>query len=490
MTAEKAPVKPGARRGRQLAVAALFVAYFFLVSWDTVKAHFAPDEMWAIWWHWRPSPWHLLTSQFELWQGHIRPFGGLFFLPIYLLFGLNPVPYHVVLLVLLLIGAYLMYRFARAIGCAELPAAMVALIACYHGGLGNLYYNSVFVFDVLVGIFYFAAFAYYARIRASGKLPSGGQTVAFLALYLCALNSKEMAVTLPVMLLAYEWIFQQRPPWRPRDLFRWLLGPGRILCWTGLLNLVYIYGKRFGAEGVLSGPSDAYKPVLSWDRFVDFQERYIGDIFYHLPRFGGVATLLIWLAVTLLAWRRGRPILRFCWFWILVTPLPLDFIIGRDQACLYVCLAGWAVLAAILFTNFVTFAAPHLVALDAQCRRLGVARTRMLLAIAGMLAYAAGSWSFKQTEVAPAEPALGWLTYQVLAEFRAMNPRVPSGSTVVFLDDPWHNAGFDMQFIAELWFRDRKTHVLLNQASPLLPQEIAKADAVFTWQEDKLIRVR
>jgi len=489
MNGETLASKPAGRRSR-LAVAALFLLYFFVVSWDTVKAHFAPDEMFAIWWYWHPSPWHLLASQFELWQGYVRPLAGFFFLPIYLKFGLNPIPYHVVLLALLLAGAYLMYLLARALGCEELPAAVVALIACYHGGLSNLYYNSVFVFDVLVAIFYFAAIAYYARVRSTGKMLNGGQTAFFLVLYLCALNSKEMAVTLPVILLAYEWLFCAAPPWRPKALVSWLLGPGRVMCWVGLMNLVFIYGKRFGPDGLMNGPSDAYKPVLSLARIVDFQERYLGDLFYHLPRFGGIATLLIWLAVTWLAWRGGRPLLRFCWIWVLVTPLPIEFIVGRDQACLYVCLAGWAILAGVLFTDLASFAAPRLVALDSQCRSLGVKRTRALVAAMGMLVFALGSWSFKQTEVDPSKPALGLQTYEVLAEFRAMNPTVPSGATVVFLDDPWRNAGFDMEFIAELWFRDRNTRVLLNQARPLREEEIAKADAVFTWREGKLIRVR
>jgi len=47
-----------------------------------------------------------------------------------------------------------------------------------------------------------------------------------------------------------------------------------------------------------------------------------------------------------------------------------------------------------------------------------------------------------------------------------------------------------MQFIAELWFRDHRTHVLLNEATPLSAEEIAKAGAVFDWQNGKLIRVR
>jgi len=480
----------GASRRGKAALALLLAAYFFLVSWDSVKGHFAPDEMFAIWWYWHPSPWHLLISQFTLWSGSLRPVGGLFYLPIYLAFGLNPVPYHVVLLLLLLGGVYLMYRFALALGCARLPAVMVALIACYHGGIGNLYYNSVFVFDVLCGMFYFGGLAYYARIRSSGSLLRPGQMAAFLGLYLCALNAKEMAVTLPVVLLAYEWLFHGAPPWRWKGLFGWLRGPGLGVCASGLMNLVFIYGKRFGPEGLMNWASTAYMPVLSWERICDFQQRYIGDVFYHLPRFGGLATLLIWLAVTWLVWRRNRPLLRFCWIYILVTPLPVEFLIGRDQACLYVCMAGWAVLAATLVTGWLNGAAALVVAADPKLRRLGKERVLTRMAAAAMILFALGSWRYKETNVAPAMPALGQLTFDVLAEFRAMNPRVPPGATVIFLDDPWHNAGFDMSFIAELWFRDRKTRVLLNQVSHLPPDEIAKADAVFTWQEGKLIRVR
>jgi hypothetical protein len=97
--------------------------------------------------------------------------------------------------------------------------------------------------------------------------------------------------------------------------------------------------------------ASAYRPVISLARIVDFQKRYIGDIFYHMPRFEWPATLAIWLAVTYLVWRRNRPVLRFCWFYILLTPLPIEFLEARDRACLYVCLAGWAVLAATLFTD-------------------------------------------------------------------------------------------------------------------------------------------
>jgi hypothetical protein len=484
---EPAP-QPAAGRGRKVVIAALFVAYFFLISWDTVKAHFAPDDMMAIWWYWHPPPIRLLISQFMLWHGYLRPVAAAFYVPLYLAFGLDPVPYHVVLLLLLLVGAYLMYRLARALGCGELPSAIVAVIGCYHGGLSNLYYNTVFVFDVLCGIFFFAAFTYYARIRSSGSLLNRRQTLAFLGLYLCALNAKEMAVTLPVLLLAYEWLFYEPPRLPLKSLVRWLRGPGQVLTWAALMNVVFIYGKRFGAEGLMNSGTN-YMPVLSLDRIVDFHERYLGDIFYHLPRFELWPTLLIGLVITYLAWRRKRPLLRFCWFWIVLTPLPIEFLVGRDQACLYVPLGGWAVFAAAVFTDWLP-GATRILSGEPLFRLLKPAHVRAMLAAAGMLAYAFIGWRFKTTEVVPVIPELGRQTANVLAEFRAVQPRVPPASNVVFLDDGWPDSGFDMVFIAELWFRDRKTHVLLKDKSRLSPERIVSADAVFTWRDGRLIRVR
>ena len=161
---------------------------------------------------------------------------------------------------------------------------------------------------------------------------------------------------MPVVLLAYEWLFHTPPPRSWKALVKWLRGPGSVLCCSARMNLVFIYGKRFGPDGLLNGPSAAYKPVLALERIVDFQERYIGDIFYHLPSFDWLATLLIWLAVTYLVWRRNRALLRFCWFYVLLTPLPISFLEGRKRACVYICLAGWAVLAATLFTDWLASA--------------------------------------------------------------------------------------------------------------------------------------
>ena len=105
------------------------------------------------------------------------------------------------LLVLLLAAVFLVCEFARLLGSGEVAASLAALVVCYHAGLSMLYYNTAFVYDALCGFFYLAAFVYYALIRAGGRSLSLRQTAIFLGLYLCALNSKEMAVTLPAVLL-------------------------------------------------------------------------------------------------------------------------------------------------------------------------------------------------------------------------------------------------------------------------------------------------
>ncbi len=97
---------------------------------------------------------------------------------------------------ILAVNVYLVYRLARLLGASEWAACLAALVACYHAGLANLYYNTAFVYDALCGCFFLAALVYYCGIRRRGRLLSIGQLAIFATLVLCAMNSKEMALTL------------------------------------------------------------------------------------------------------------------------------------------------------------------------------------------------------------------------------------------------------------------------------------------------------
>src|SRR5580704_3988372 len=82
----------------------LVAAYFSYFVADTVSVHFAPDDMMNMATYWQLTPGKILMSLFMPWRGFYRPAAALYYVPLHYYFGLNPAPYHTVLLLVLIIG--------------------------------------------------------------------------------------------------------------------------------------------------------------------------------------------------------------------------------------------------------------------------------------------------------------------------------------------------------------------------------------------------
>jgi hypothetical protein len=480
----------------KLAFAALVLAYFLYFNWGALKVRFAPDDMMNLSSYWRLEPWRMLLHEFMIWGGYFRPMAAFFYLPIFYAFQLNPVPYHAAMLAVMLANVYLVYRFARLLGCQRAVAGVAALMTAYHPGARDLYYNTAFIYDVLCMFFYLAAFDYYLRIRPPQRkappLLTGRQTAVFLALYVCALNSKEMAVSLPVMLLVCEWIYH-RPKWlyrdpdrlSVRDLAQWLAGPGRIALAAAAVNLVYIYGKVLGPEAMTK--MSGYRPVFSMARFLDYQQREKAVFLLHWPYTGWMALALFWVVLLYLAVRRPRRELVFSLLFLAVTPLPIEFLEGRGGGCLAVPLAAWTIFAATVLVD-VARAIAGFLAGEPGLRRIGRERLAIATIAAGVLLLAYRLRSYQRSEVRPAMGALGGLTADVIRQFNMLHPHVRPHSEVVFLNDPFED--WDMAFIGELYFRDRSLHFVLQRKTPLTPDELARADYQFDYRDGKLVQVK
>lgn len=470
---------------RERACGLLVAAYFLYFVADTVRVHFAPDDMMNMAFYWRLTPWRILLSLFMPWRGFYRPIAALYYVPLHYFFGLNPAPYHTVLLLLLLIGIGLTYRLAVVLGVDKLTAVLAALIVCFHSGIANLYYNTAFVYDALCGLFYLAALVYYVRIRESGRALGGREVGWFLALSLLALDAKEMAVTLPVVLAAYEWSYQPAalPKWG--RIGRWIAGPGRAIALAGALDLAYCYGKAFGRDALMK--QAAYTPVISLARFETFQARSLGELFLSWGNFHLREVALLWFAVFYLARRLNRPVLWFCWVFVAVTPLPIEFLEGRGGACLYVPLLGWAIFAAVVFREIVKVLSRVLVG-DPVLRHLGAQSICAILIATGMFLWAAENRRLKESYVRPSMSALGEPTWEVIQQLDGLHPAVLPHSRIVFLNDPFE--GWDMAFIAQLWFRDRSLDIKLDRKTPLTREELDRADHVFTFADGRLVQVR
>ena len=410
--------------------------------------------------------------------------GAFFYLPTFYAFGLNPFPYHAFLFVLLAVNVYLTYRLATLLGSRKLVAALAALVMCYHAGLANLYYDTAFIYDVLCFCFYIGALVYYASIRNRHRTLSGFETAVFTGLFVCALNSKEMAVTLPVMLVAYEWLYSRPDPksrigWKFSFLRSW-----RVWLTAGVIDVLYVYGKMFGPNAPTKMP--AYRPVFSMARLLDFQRRELVNLFFQW-KFSGIAPLLVlWVCLSYIALRRRRPVLVFCLLFILITPLPIEFLEGRDGGCLAIPLAGWALFAAEVFVSLAA-AISRAVARAPGIPPRGRSQVFGAVILLGVFFWAAENQylhSYTVQEVPQIAPA----TEEVIRQLRQMNPSVRPHSRVLFLRDPF--VDWDMVFIGELWFHDRTVEVRSNHKTPMSPEEIAKFDYIFDWVDGRLVRIR
>jgi hypothetical protein len=252
---------------------------------------------------------------------------------------------------------------------------------------------------------------------------------------------------------------------------------------AGALTAVDVFGKVFGPNALIG--DEAYHPVFTLRRVRDFERLSLNDLLlgWH-SGWGGI--LLLWAVLAYLAWRRDRPVLRFLWWFMVLTPLPIEFLVGRGQACLYVPLVGWAVFAPVILLDLAG-ALARVLEREPFGRRLGQRGLVAVLVAVAVFFWARQNRHYKRTVAEPAMAALGREDWDVIRQFRTVNPQVRPGSKVAFLDDPFHS--WDMLFVAELWFRDRTLDIHVERHGPLAPQELARQDYVFTFDHGKLVTV-
>ena len=477
------PAASPPRRRRAIAFALFLAAYFAYFSRYTLAVHFAPDEMMNLATYWRIKPLTLLLAQVMPWRPFYRPMVGLLDLSLFSLFGLNPAPYHAALLLVLFANACLTWRLASLLGAGRPAAGLAAIAVCYHAGINNLYYNTAFTYDAVCCFFYLAALAPYVHVRGQGRIPGVRATLAVLMLYLCALNSKEMALTFPAILLVYECLYH--PRLARGSLRAWLRGPGRVLLPAALLVPIFSYGHLFRAGGLMD--EFAYRPAFTGARLIDFQIRSLDDLLIRPHPLDPLDVAVFWILLTYLAWRRARPILRLCWWMAALAPLPIEFLPGRAGACLAIPSIALAIFAAVTAVDLAHAAAGFLAG-ERAFAPLGRRNLFAAVLLAGASLWAWHNADLQIRYVASGMRQLGQPTWDAIQQFRALRPKLSRDSSLVFLNDPFE--GFDMEFIAELLIRDRTVRVWLARKAPLDPDEIARAERIFDYRQGKLVQVR
>jgi len=281
----------------------VFIAFGWLLLFahNGLTAPFSGDDLMNLHGYLNRTPVSLMVDNLRYWSTSYRPLGGLFYVALYHCFGFDPLPFRVACFGLLALNLSLLWRFTLGLSGSREVAFLALLIGGYHAWFVDLYYSTGTVYDLLCYAFYLGAFNVYLEVRARGLVPGWRCVGIVAALYVCALNSKEMAVSFPVMLAAYEIIYHGRT--LPR---LWREGRGVLV--TGLLTLPYVAGKLMGAGSLVENP--AYRLTISPGRYLDTFHLYLNPLLYqgHVFRDSNTVQLLLGM-LALGIWWRNRPLL-------------------------------------------------------------------------------------------------------------------------------------------------------------------------------------
>ena len=493
----------------------VLIAYFLHFAVPSLAAGFNVDEMTNMYVCWRLGASKSLWANICFWKGIGRPAGALYYLPLYHFFDLDPRPYRIIQISILAASIPIVYYLARLLASCRSVAFLAVLALCYHAGLANLVFIGSFIYDVLCGFFYLAALTYYIHIREREIALCPIQLLACLALYVCALNSKEMAVTLPVIVLIYEALRCPRlRDWNQFIRSNWRSAASSVI--AGLLTLPYIYGKTQGS-GALAKVT-GYTPDYSWHSFMNSIARFVSELFYLSPNHvmtPGIL-LILWAAIFVYAFSRRDRMLELMAFWVVITPLPLAFIASRGGGCLYLLLFGWAMIFAKLASDLIKLisnsstllgkavgvgATPGATMGGAPTNRLrwkavtavGCAATgKVSLSIFRAFAtvlVACGlailtQWENHRFNRIDALLSVGKKTGHVIQAFRSLDLHPAAGSMILLRpENRFYENGYYPAFVASLVWNDHSLRIYVDGQNQLTEQRVAKMNYIILFNE-------
>ena len=408
-----------------------------------------------------------------------RPFGALVYRAAFAVSGFNLRPLRILLLVILGLSVYVVYCFVRRLTLSREAAVLAALFASYHLEYWTLFFNTGMLYDIFCCFFYFCALVYYIRIRQSGRLLRWYEMLIFCGLYILTLDSKELGVSLPVVICAWELLFN--PP------ALWLAGWRRFIArellpvWvTGIMTAAFIVGRIMDPQGLAQ--LGGYKMRVSLPVYLDAAGHFLNQLFYAGGYFDAKRTEAFLLALLLIAVLAGSRKLGFCWILFVVSILPVAFIEPRGLA------SAW-----IPFVGLVAYGAISLVALrDAVLKLAGrlswkpAAQVVLFLLAARFMVRVHGDVRVMYDAFQP--------EYDSIQDFRLsfdrLCPEVRKGSRILFVSDPFGD-NYNVLFLVHLMYGDSTTQV--QQLFRLNPKPDAAAlaayDYVFDFKDGKLIRL-
>ena len=474
---------PESTRSRKAALLAgvYIAAFFFLHARLSLLARFSHDDLMNCWGAvFRPLS-QTVTDCFLFFRyaPTFRPLGALVYRAAFAVSGFNLRPLRILLLVLLGLSILLVYCFVKRLTLSREAGVLAALLASYHVEYWTLFFNTGMLYDIFCCFFYFSALVYYLRIRQSGRLLRWYETLIFCGLYLLTLDSKELGVSLPVVIGAWELLLN--PP------ALWLVGWRRFIrreflpVWvTGIMTAAFIAGRIMAPQGL--SQLGGYKMRVSLPAYLDGAGHFLNQLFYAGGYFDAKRTEAFLLALLLIAVLAGSRKLGLCWILFAVGILPLAFIPPRGLA------SAW-----IPFVGLVAYGAITLVALREAVLKLAgrlswkpAAQVVLFLLAARFMVRAHGDVRICTTPSSQEYDSI----QDFRLSFRRLCPEVRKGSRMLVVTDPFGD-NYSVLFLVQLLYGDPtvQVHQLFRFNPKPDAAALASYDYVFDFKDGKLIRL-
>ncbi|MBI5049030.1 MAG: tetratricopeptide repeat protein [Deltaproteobacteria bacterium] len=272
---------------------------------------------------------------------YYRPFFLLSLTVDYNLWGLNSIGYHITNLILHAIASFVVYLVGRRLLSNHIPAFIGSMLFAVH----PIHVESVAWIsgrtDPMAAVFFMLSFYLYMLFK-------DGKGIAMLILsimsYLFSLFSKEMAIMLPIVLLAYEALF--KPQWKSKyNIIKSLQVIGHYI----LVSVLYLYirtvalgdtiGTSFSSSGMSFSSSPPLRLYTSLGITLDYLRIMILPInlkvLYDVPLKESIfdwqvifslCMLISIFVITILTYSKDRKIF-FTSIWFFITALPISNIV-------------------------------------------------------------------------------------------------------------------------------------------------------------------
>ncbi|MBI1912398.1 MAG: hypothetical protein HYS21_10400 [Deltaproteobacteria bacterium] len=273
----------------------------------------------------------------------------------YSIWGLDPKGYHLTNVILHSINACLAFALIEKITKNKAASLLASFIFALHPlNVENVAWIAERK-TLLTTLFSFASILSYIRFREKGGLIF---YILCLILFILALLSKPLTVTLPLTLAAYEIFFKKAD----RKLL--IILPLFAISILGALTAVWAHIEHKSIEqgamtiDVLLGavyPTMLpifwkYIRMIAWPfNLSGFYDATVYDSFFRLPV---LASLIGWLAAFIAVIWKGTPQIRFWFFWFWIWLLPVSNIIPIPvyyaDRYMYLPAIGFFVMASLL----------------------------------------------------------------------------------------------------------------------------------------------